>query len=678
MPNILDKLSINLPERQRHTKHESYDELVPTNETQRFVKTNNQTLREITNDIEFIRTSCNALVSHLGDPLSKQFAQEHTNLLSRLAQAEEKLFENISNALHHLSQVTSLVQELPSNVSGPTIVSQLLNQLQTLHTSLTRAIQEYPEFAQQDYTSGKRETGRLSDNSRNVSFFKDRLIRDQTDIQEKLKNAVLLLEKKHASETMSQLEKEIERNQELQEKIEAKNLIIHRLHLIFNEGIERANSSLDQLIKLADSTDAHRLVSYVVNEINMMRNKFKETIGMNKDTTLELKSVLRTLGHEIDNQKDNWERTLRGLKDVSENKADQLLREIDIERDAHRRELSNLNQIIEEKDRQLYQKDERYEELLARFKSVEKDCLDLVGQVERFKEKIAQDERIRNELEFNLNKLKDENHSLVQQLNELSQTRIQDIEFLESQIDHFKNENTELRDIKDRTENALRRTNENIDRMKLEYFSEINALKEHNAHLVSRNQHLTSEVEKKNAEISKLNQMLDSLQNFSNRQLETIKIKDEKLGEMVDKKREYELILQDLERQLQEANLKNQKNLDLLSTNSYETSRLREEVTRLTEKNDELLRELEELKRVNHELRVQNTNLIGSTQNLTEDRTFMEDRMNKMNEILNITKNEVKNCREIIEKKNRELELRQREIEYINPKMNKFLGNLKL
>ena len=213
MPNILDKLSINLPERQRHTKHESYDELVPTNETQRFVKTNNQTLREITNDIEFIRTSCNALVSHLGDPLSKQFAQEHTNLLSRLAQAEEKLFENISNALHHLSQVTSLVQELPSNVSGPTIVSQLLNQLQTLHTSLTRAIQEYPEFAQQDYTSGKRETGRLSDNSRNVSFFKDRLIRDQTDIQEKLKNAVLLLEKKHASETMSQLEKEIEKKQ---------------------------------------------------------------------------------------------------------------------------------------------------------------------------------------------------------------------------------------------------------------------------------------------------------------------------------------------------------------------------------------------------------------------------------------------------------------------------------
>ena len=90
-----------------------------------------------------------------------------------------------------------------------------------------------------------------------------------------------------------------------------------------------------------------------------------------------------------------------------------------------------------------------------------------------------------------------------------------------------------------------------MNHLKLEYFSSINALKEDNTRLEQIRQELMEEMDRKNDENMKLNQLIDNLQALSNRQVDGLREKEEQLVQMTLSKRESELVVRDLEKQLE-------------------------------------------------------------------------------------------------------------------------------
>ena len=59
-----------------------------------------------------------------------------------------------------------------------------------------------------------------------------------------------------------------------------KSSLIRKLHLIHIEGFEQINRLTGELMSLADSGDAQRLLSLVVSEMNITKNRFVETTNL--------------------------------------------------------------------------------------------------------------------------------------------------------------------------------------------------------------------------------------------------------------------------------------------------------------------------------------------------------------------------------------------------------------
>jgi len=100
-----------------------------------------------------------------------------------------------------------------------------------------------------------------------------------------------------------------------------------------------------------------------------------------------------------------------------------------------------------------------------------------------------------------------------------------------------------------------------------------------------------------------------------------------------------------------------------MSQNSTSVQMLKEELHHLMDKQAGLQRDLLVTRQRNEELLNQNQELLESREGFASGKANLEDKVKKMNEIVQITKNELKNCRDLLEEKNNEIAHKDHEIQ---------------
>ena len=752
---ILAHFKLNLPSRKNSADiNDGLDN--PSSEAQKILKENNVVLKQVSRESEFIKSIISNIHTHTKTTPTQQKSEENNPpaFTKRVVQAEEKLFENLSNSIQIVSQLTSLLSGTSESNQVSSQMPQIHQVLQNLHTNLATTIQEYPDFSQE--IGGPQSPFKdLKGKSQQLSTsFKDKLVQDQSDLKTKLKSTLQNLESYQTSEIYQKLYQEIDRNVELQEIIDSKDAAIHRLNLIFAEGIERSIRSLEQLAKLADSEEAQGLLASVLGEISVIKKKLKDIVDTNKSGGLKLDDAIIKAEGEYDLQRNIWLDTIKDLEDENERRIRQLIREIEGEREAHehtrnklmrvqedvmsadkvtrmadefRREIHGLNEKLREKDIELEQREREYENLRNEMRAFDKERGGILNQVERLKEElnhiglersrlredlartgdekqeirknleeiirevealrrntaqkngeiedlVNENEKLRKDLhmfkndfedlENGFEKARNENRHLLEQTNEGLEKKQREIDLLRRKINELERENEDLAQHRIASEAKLKESTQHVDHLKLNYFNDITAVKEENRNLASQKRQYNLDLEKKNQEIAKLNQMMDSLQDFSNKQLETIREREEKIHVLSAQKREIEQFAREAERRVEELTEKNKKYSESISQNSSDVQILKVELHELMDKHAALQRDLLISRQKNEELVHQNQELISSREVFSSGKSVLEDKIRKMNEINQITKNELKNCRDLLEEKNHELAFKDQEIKF--------------
>ena len=493
-------------------------------EAQRLLKSNHNTLQQIQSEAANLKTNIEALVSTkvIDD---RQNTAISSNLVEKITFAEDTFLNNISECFQTLVQTTSLLQNLPSNTSPPSFLPQTLSHLQGLHTQLNKTLEDFPNFeveksrkptATDSQTQSPQPLGR--------SMFKDRLLRDQGDLTKKLRQSLLSIEKQSNSDTYSQLNAEIERSHELQAKLESKNHLIHRIGLLIGEGLDRTVQSLTQLLKLADSSEAHTFLSFMAREIDDLRTRFG---SLTAPSIQESSKQLTELKEEYEQQKKGWSTSMSDLQQTLEDKSTALIREIEAERLAHEETMRRAKDLQE----RLRSQDD-YE---VRIKVLERDLVDRDTKLDKIDRELKTLEPLSTEVD----QLKRENQSLknknIQKGEELStrEMRIQELRdeliALRRDVDELgrtKSENKSLSEYRSHAELTIRKNTESLDVMRGEYLHEIEQLREQ-----IREHHLTiekqrKELERKNNTVAELNQMVEQLREQLDGLGESIKTKE--------------------------------------------------------------------------------------------------------------------------------------------------------
>lgn len=624
---LIENLGLDLPA--RITVPPLNDELdAPTSEAQRLLKSNNAVLRDIASELNFVKGSTASISGDVANANYRSLAEKYNTFTSRVTQAEEKLFDNLTNSIQTVSELITLLNDTSaaSKVGGQ--MSQIHTLLQGLHTNITRTIQEYPDFSSELGVS-RGQTSDLNSPPRKLNHsFKDKLVRDQSDIKTQLRSTLQHLESYQANEIYSKLLLEIERNQELQDQIETKNVAIYRQHLVYNEGIERSTRSLEQLVKLADSEEAQGLLEFVLDEIAIVKTKLREIVEANKTGGWTMPEAILKVEQEFEAQKEMWKNSIRDLQEANEKKIEQFIREIEGERKAHevthkkllqlqkelaekstkvmeelKLEVEVLTRKTREREFDLEEKEREIDGLKRQIRDLERERSGVANQLERMKGdmshighekgrlreekdemrkalenineelevlrrnsaqknneldqlrrevidlnqendeiagRLEQLKGINEDMQRALEKSKNENKSLsqqLQQLNEAFEKKQKEVESMKRRFEELERENEELKDYKASTEVLFKKTNEQVDQLKISYFSDVNNLKEENNALQAQKRQFAGDIERKNQEVIKLNQMLDSLQDFSNKQLETLKDREDKMNLLATQKR---------------------------------------------------------------------------------------------------------------------------------------------
>lgn len=749
LTEILAHFKLDLPSRKNSLDiNDGLDH--PSSEAQRILKENNNLLRQISRESEFIKNIITKIQTHMLK--SENLQNPPPEFTKRVVQAEEKLFENLSSSIQIVSQLTSLLSGTSESNQISSQMPQIHQVLQNLHMNLATTIQEYPDFSQE--IGGPQSPFKdLKGKSQQLSTsFKDKLVQDQSDLKTKLKSTLQNLESYQTSEIYQKLYQEIDRNVELQEMIDSRDAAIHRLNLIFAEGIERSVRSLEQLAKLADSEEAQGLLAAVLGEISVIKKKLKEIVDTNKTGGLKLDEALVKAEGEYDLQRNIWLDTIKDLEDENERRIRQLIREIEGEREAHehtrnklmrvqedvmsadkvtrmtdefRREIHGLNEKLREKEFEVEKREREYENLRKDMRTFEKERGGISNQVERLKEElnhiglersrlredlacsgeekqeirknleeiirevdvlrrntaqkngeiedlVSENEKLRKDLhmfkndfedlENGFEKARNENRHLLEETNEGLEKKQREIDSLRRKINDLERENEDLAQHRIASEAKLKESVQHADHLKLNYFNDITAVKEENRSLSSQKRQYNLDLEKKNQEIAKLNQMMDSLQEFSNKQLETIREREEKIHVLSTQKREIEQFAREAERRVEEVTEKNKKYSESINQNSSDVQILKAELHELMDKHAALQRDLLISRQKNEELSHHNQELTSSREVFSSGKSVLEDKVRKMNEINQITKNELKNCRDLLEERNRELAHKDQEI----------------
>ena len=128
--------------------------------------------------------------------------------------------------------------------------------------------------------------------------------------------------------------------------------------------------------------------------------------------------------------------------------------------------------------------------------------------------------------------------------------------------------------------------------------------------------------------------------------------------------RESEQYIREIERKLEDVTEKNKRYADSISQNSADVQTLKAELHELMDKHAALQRDLIVARQRNDELAQKNYSLEEVRDGIATNKGALEEKVRKMNEIMTITKNELKNCRELLEERSRELAHRDHELQY--------------
>jgi len=105
---------------------------------------------------------------------------------------------------------------------------------------------------------------------------------DRHELTNKLRDTLQKFEAGLVNDALGKLSTEIEKNQHLQDALESKRMLLHRLSLIFTDGVDKCEGSIRQLLELADSEDAQKILTAIVQDVVVLRRSYGDMMAQGR------------------------------------------------------------------------------------------------------------------------------------------------------------------------------------------------------------------------------------------------------------------------------------------------------------------------------------------------------------------------------------------------------------
>ncbi|KAM3143238.1 hypothetical protein pb186bvf_004570 [Paramecium bursaria] len=586
---------------------------------------------------------------------------------NNILDTEQRLMEYIqnqkSNYERQLLQEQTLRKDCLDELEH--IQAKLVNHNETqneLQQSLGQ-LQQVQQFLQKQKQIKKRDVEQLISSDAPIFILQDDFLESEVQIQIEKHNSKI-------QQKSEDINSQIKQKQTL---LDQSNQRLSRIRYTIEEGLQRSSIVLQELLRMADSNEAQKL-------LNLLRDEQKNMFQILQ--SIELSSI--SLESEIKQQRITWIQQIENLRKSFEEQTQRLAQELDLQNQKmlkfqeiseglHQdneqlvkkfRHSQQENIQLKEEANQLSGLNQDYE---RQYKQL-KDALQMKEQEEK-KVKQTQEEtekevsRIKQEL-FNQKKNKQiEQQQEVQQL----QDRISLLEFenntYKKQIDGIEEEirkNKQQRNQQDQvTEQEKQQLKKQIEEKKKQIITlqqenkQLN--KEANNQIEDLSQELlnmSNKLEIKEEELRQLNKTLLDLEEFSRRQIEVIKSYEDKLTEAYQMKKSLE--------SYQEGND------SLCGQLQIKVNQLASVNDRLQSDNDKLLNDLSMIQKQ------------FSKQLSNKDEEY-QDKQQKVLEINRILKEEAKHLKQQLEQRNiiiRQLEQDLRDKQMEIEKSNKSVRQL--
>jgi len=633
-------------------------------EAQRILKSNTNTIKSVNHELKDIKKDVMTLINKLSNTRARQSPRQSLDLdvalREKLVNAEEVLMQNLSQTLQSLSRLTTSLHELgaESKEKGDTFkMASVFDLIQIIHSQLENTIQDYPEFKLniknlQNEDFYRAEQGGVSDTLRK------RFAVDRHELTHKLRDTLQKFEAGLVNDALSKLSTEIEKNQHLQDVLESKRMLIHRLSLIFTDGVDKCEGSIRQLLELADSEDAQQLLSGVIQDVVFLRRSYGDMMAQGRSPIKRAIKIddenLNMSSHRLPKRR-GLSGTWKDEREISE--SSEMRKKGSIE---HRR-VAEADEPLKRMAERTRERDQ--EQLQQKVRELELEKEELVANLDRLRQDIDR-HIIENEgLKEQVRRAEDECRKLVRETSRDLEIRDREIDTIRGRLEALDRENRELLDYKAATEKVLKNASEHVGHLKLGYYSDVNVLKEENMRLETKRQEILAELDRKVEENAKLNQLIDTLQKFSNKQMESLREKEEKLALVSNQKRESELLAKDLERQVELLTGKNKRSIEKAKESVDDVNALRTELKKAVDRYDEIQKDAESLRVWTKELQQEKERLLQEKEILENEKMYLEDRLRKMTEIADITKAELRKAHELLDLKSDEIVRNHKEIQ---------------
>ena len=505
---------------------------------------------------------------------------------------------------------------------------------------------------------------------------RDTLFKAQEEISGTLRQSVNQLHQSNYNDIATQLQLQMDKNNELADKVDWLNKHLHSLSLAANEELARCLYSIEGAIKIDNVNNPN--LTLVKADLNRLRSRFQGAFGKAPLSVTEHVEN-KDLRGEYDKQKGYWEDQIRQHQETFEREIVILKAELQREQDLHiqtKRRLEEKN--IELKHQAELQAAQHLRESSAQQNKIERLETDLNSaqdsvdnlqrklrdvenatqereqtirsyaiQISEFESKASLQENESYQLETDLGNSRRENLLLNQKLDEANrvlrdmQRRIDIIEERAGKVDTDKNQlisefaekrreyerernqiereaeeaREELKKHMQKTELATKDMKESYNRLIEDYTRQIDQLRA--AHEEYRNEK-EADLRGKKEDLRQLNLKVQTLEEVSSTQETAVKRRDEKINSLMQEKSHVHERNSDLERQLVELvslREKNKKTLDAIAEAKSEHDSLKLENQTLTHDKERLEARLTKLEKEVDDRRSENERFRQSARN---------------------------------------------------------------
>jgi len=456
--------------------------------------------------------------------------------------------------------------------------------------------------------------------------FRMQLRKDQREISNKLKHAMQSLEDEN--DLGSKFGSPIEMRNLFDTEYDQKSTFLYEIVVLVNRGINKTNDAVSKIKKLADSKDAKALLNNISNQLEDLQtqvNDFANLQGLESSTKNKILTQEKFI-LQPQPQKENVEEQPK-------------------QRPSQRRLNINTGQ---------------ENGLGLGGKIVNQGFLTPSNRLNIAQSAVTSPEK--QQLGAKLLgspapiPLIEKNNNVLQQ--------VQKKDDIQRRIQFLEIENKDLKEYKISSEAALKKTHKKLERLNLNFSTEVNALQEEKDRLMI-------DLEEKQEEVAALAQRVSLLQSLSNEQLSMIQIKDQELAELQDEKKDNQELVRELQVKLSEQ-VKDMRECSESATQRIdEMNSLQIELAEMTVKCNQLEGEIKDLEKKNKEIMSQSKISTEHQEKITSSKNEMEDKIKKLNEILQITRNELKTCRRLVEEKNSEISQKEEDIKALKDALKK-------